>query len=85
MPRICILEGTEHHNIKALKEVCGVGWVTKNNDVVGTGKLNEGEVNVRAVAVDMKKPWTLRFKMRSDFVKVLDEFQAKGICHEPPS
>ncbi len=54
-----MLEWTEDNNIKALEEVCAVGWIAKDNDVMVHSIEKKWQVDMRPMAIKLEKPRSL--------------------------
>src|SRR5258708_38501981 len=71
-----LFEGSKCDNIKALKHVCAVWWVTQNDYVLHNGILNEAHSVVQVVPIQEKEPRLSLVLCLCLLIKILQPCQA---------
>jgi len=68
-----MLEWTEDNHIKALEEVCAVGWISKDNNVMVLSIEKKFQAHMRPMAIKLEKPRSFSCNILCCFIKELDE------------
>ena len=64
---------TKDNNIKALEEVCAVGWISKVNNVMVLSIAKKIKAHMGPMAIKLEKPGSLSCNILCCLIKELDE------------